>query len=236
MYNLVIDEGNTRIKVGIFKEGSIVDSIVCSTSEELEQIALSHPILHVIRSSVREQPIVKNNFRIAGNWLEVSNVGSFPIQLPYSGIGTDRIASACAAHSLYPNHPVLILDCGTCLTHGVVNRAAFLGGSIRPGLQMRFKALEQYTCKLPLVELPFDSYPNRTGTTTIENIQSGVFWGMVDEINELIHYYHTIYSNLIVLITGGDAPHFEKSIKETIFAQPDLNLIGLHSLIVYNVS
>ena len=150
-------------------------------------------------------------------------------------LGVDRLANAVAANSIFPQRNVLVVDCGTCVKYDFVNhKNQYLGGSISPGLQMRFKALNQFTGKLPLLKP--EAHPSLIGDSTETAITSGVINGLVAEIKGVIKSYTSIYENLTVILTGGDASFFDKELKSNIFVEPNLTLIGLNEILRYNTT
>ncbi len=235
--NIVLDVGNTYIKVGAF-EGDILcwSTMYSDVQEVILKVKESKPI-HVLISSVR----VENPFEALN---EVTRLHYFttktklPVQIDYKTpetLGTDRIAAAVGAIALYPNQNNVVFDLGTCLTHGIVDEHhTYHGGSIAPGLEMRLKALAHYTAKLPLVEIATEKV-ELTGKSTTESIKSGVICGMQFEIEGFIQAYQNKYTEINVLLTGGNAPLFEKRLKEYIFVVAELNLIGLNRILNYNV-
>lgn len=170
--------------------------------------------------------------------IHLSHSTSIPISNNYKTketLGDDRLANAVAADALYPGVPMLIIDCGTCVKFDFVSPdSSYLGGSISPGLQMRFKALNHFTGLLPKLE-PF-SNPKLIGDSTDSAIVSGVVNGMTAEIKGMIESYSAIYENLTVILTGGDASFFDKELKSNIFVEPNLTLIGLNEILRYNSS
>jgi type III pantothenate kinase len=97
---------------------------------------------------------------------------------------------------------------------------------------MRLKALQSYTAKLPLVE---PSNPlDLLGINTKEAILSGVVMGMTQELQGTIDAYKKRYSKIIVILTGGDAPFFDKKLKSGIFADADLLLKGMNFILTHN--
>lgn len=236
MNNLVIDEGNTRIKVARFVQNELQEVRVFDFREDVLSWATNLSIQACIVSTVRDTDWDMNLFSNIPFRMKLDTSSKLPVQIPYASLGTDRIASACGAASLYPSKTCLVIDAGTCLTHTfITSEKEVLGGSISPGLQMRFKSLNYFTGKLPLIEKSKE-LPETTGKNTQEAIQSGVIGGMVAEILHIIQYYHTKHPDLIVLMTGGDASYFEKTLKEPIFVVPELTLVGLNSILQYNVS
>jgi type III pantothenate kinase len=139
------------------------------------------------------------------------------------------------ANLYFPNQDVLVIDAGTCIKYDFVNKAnAYLGGSISPGLQMRFKALHTLTEKLPLVQ-PVLNVDYLIGSSTEEAILSGVLNGCIAEIDGIIQQYKSNYKNLKVVLSGGDSIYFDKTLKNSIFASPNIVLEGLNAILDYNV-
>jgi type III pantothenate kinase len=99
---------------------------------------------------------------------------------------------------------------------------------------MRFKAVHAFTSKLPLANVT--ETPNLIGNSTESCIQSGVIIGTITEIDGIILRYIQEYKDLRVILCGGDAAFFENKLKASIFATPDLVLIGLNSILIYNVN
>jgi len=177
------------------------------------------------------------------NWLEhqvrlirFSTKLQLPIQIQYESadtLGTDRIACAVAANAIYPNQNVLSIQAGTCLVTDFVDESnIYHGGSISPGLQMRFHALHEHTAHLPLLEP--HPIPSFTGNSTQNSILSGVIHGLTCEIDGFIDHYRTLHPDTMVVLTVGDAPFLQNYIKNRIFAAPNLVLQGLYKILRYN--
>jgi type III pantothenate kinase len=147
----------------------------------------------------------------------------------------DRLALAAAATQQCPNTNTLIIDAGTCITYDFVDaNAQYLGGAISPGLQMRYNALHNQTAQLPLLQ-PSDTN-SYIGSTTDTSIHSGVVHGIVQEIQGVISTYSSDYSDLTVILTGGDANFLRKQFKISIFANSNFLLEGLNFLLDYNTN
>jgi type III pantothenate kinase len=99
---------------------------------------------------------------------------------------------------------------------------------------MRFKALQSFTYKLPHVQR--SEAPGLSGDSTASCIQAGVQVGSAFEVQGFIDAYHERYPGIRILLTGGDAPFFEKYLKASIFVAPNLVLIGLNRILQHNVS
>lgn len=150
-------------------------------------------------------------------------------------LGRDRLANAVAACVHYPGRDVLVLDMGTCLKLDFVNSSGeYLGGSISPGLLMRYRALHAFTARLPLLE-PVASTA-LIGTDTAGSIHAGVLEGYRAEAEGMIAAYTLEKPGLTVLLTGGDAPRFLDRLKSRIFAAPDLTLRGLHAIYLHQLT
>jgi type III pantothenate kinase len=153
-------------------------------------------------------------------------------------LGADRVAAAIGATVLYPENNCLVIDMGTCITYDLVDaNNNFHGGIISPGVRMRFKAMNTFTKRLPLLEpdgIP-DRIPELIGKNTKHAMQSGVMNGLLAEINGLIEAYGRVLTNINVIFCGGDATYFANRIKNPNFVVPELVLIGLNRILEYNV-
>ena len=160
-----------------------------------------------------------------------------PITIKYKTphtLGKDRIAAVVGAYYLQPNRNILIIDAGTCITYELLEASgSYLGGNISPGMTTRFKALNDYTKKLPLVnereEVPC------WGTCTEDAIRAGVVNGIVFEMDGYIDKAKELYSDVLVFLTGGHSFYFESRLKNFIFADINLVLTGLNRILEYNV-
>ena len=149
-------------------------------------------------------------------------------------LGNDRLAASVGAWSLFPQKNSLVVDAGTAIKYDFVNsNGEYLGGSIAPGVEMKFKALNHFTGKLPLIEK--NKGYELTGTSTEDALVSGVMFGSLMEMQGFIDTYSEKYENIQVIMTGGDYPYFADRLKGTIFAEPDLILKGLFEILKYNV-
>ncbi len=137
--------------------------------------------------------------------------------------------------TIFQDRNNLVIGLGSAITYNYINRFhQFIGGSISPGMEMRFKSLQVFTAKLPLV-MPHWNFP-LLGYDTKTNIQSGVIFGMAKEIDGVIEAYEERYENLHVLMTGGDAQYFKPFLKKKITEDPDLIFKGLYIISEYNLS
>jgi type III pantothenate kinase len=238
--NLIVDIGNTSIKVAQFKQGNCINIERFKDRRLFLEYSSSLSFNSAIISSVREETFTKK----FGNQFEQALVLSHTTALPISNVyhtpetlGNDRLANAVGAFNAFPNQNTLTIDVGTCLKFDFINtNNEYLGGSISPGLRMRFKALYTLTDNLPLIE---DVEINQLiGNDTTSSIQVGCHQGMVAEISNMIVQYERKYDNLNIILTGGDLSSFwdiELSQKSSIFADEFHTLKGLNTILNYNV-
>lgn len=182
------------------------------------------------------QNIWESDFRLQ----RFSAAVPIPLSMGYhtpETLGADRLAVAIGGYSLYPNSNLLVLDFGTCLKCDFVSREGkYEGGSISPGLTMRFKAMHTFTAKLPLLSMP-KKFPHQPiGRTTEESMQNGVLFGMAAEAEGMVRFYQEMYPDVKVLVTGGDAEVFEGRFKNAIFVRQNLALLGLAETKKYHAS
>ncbi|NJK84871.1 MAG: type III pantothenate kinase [Bacteroidales bacterium] len=148
-------------------------------------------------------------------------------------MGKDRLAAAVGAYTIYPYFNVLVIDAGSAITFDMVSESGeYLGGNISPGLEMRFRALHEFTSKLPWVSKN-ENFPD-AGFDTESSIVCGVQWGIINEIEGYILNYLAKFQNIKIILTGGDANFFDKKVKSPIFVVPNLVLIGLNQILKYN--
>lgn len=233
MQKLTIDQGNTRTKAAVFDGDSLVEKLEDPAFDVLETFAKQAHRL--ILSTVKKESQLMTLLNHHDIFL--SSKTPTPLANRYlqpSTLGNDRLALSVGANTLFPNRHLLIIDMGTCITYDVVNaQNEYLGGSISPGLRMRFRALNQFTSQLPMLEMG-PSVPEIIGQSTSECIQSGVINGLLAEIEGKIERFKCVFPSLKIIITGGDASFFDKELKNTIFACPDLLMIGLNKILDYN--
>jgi type III pantothenate kinase len=149
-------------------------------------------------------------------------------------LGLDRLAAAIGAHGLFPDEDLLVIDAGTAITFDLIERnGTFAGGNISPGLRIRFRALHEFTKKLPLIEASDDFQV--IGQSTEEAIRAGVINGMVFEIDGTIDLIRKKIPEIRPVLTGGDAHFFERRLKNPIFVKFEVTLIGLNRILEYNV-
>jgi type III pantothenate kinase len=236
--NLVVDYGNSLAKVGTFDHHTMIDHQIFTTADELKFFLQNFSADNFIISSVNHDAstILQWVSHIKHKFILTTTL-PLPIENRYgtpTTLGVDRIAGVCGAQQKFPGEHCLVIDAGTCVTYDFIdNKKNFLGGGISPGLKMRFKAVNTFTARLPLISAVDN--PDLIGSTTETCIQSGVVLGMVEEIQGIIVRYQQKFEGMRVILCGGDTRFFENKLKGPIFAIPELVLSGLNSILIYNV-
>lgn len=232
---LCLDFGNTRLKAALFEndifkeELELGDDSNTTIEKLLEQY---QPQKAILSSVINHNPGVEIILSKQTCFHKLSHLSkanfTTPVGKPET-IGADRLALVAAAVHYFPRKNNLVVGLGSCITYNFINQDhEFLGGSISPGMEMRFKSMNQQTALLPLVQkdwnFPIIGYDTKT------NLQSGVIAGITYEIGGFIDFYAQKYGNFNVVLTGGDAGYFARQLKNRIFA--DLNFLfkGLYAL------
>ncbi|HEX2607284.1 MAG TPA: type III pantothenate kinase, partial [Flavisolibacter sp.] len=206
---------------------------------ELQELLERYKPARSILSSVVQHPqAIETLLETHTGYHRLNNHSQLPFTIPVGKpetVGADRLAIAAASVYLFPQRNNLAIGLGTCITYNFINQShELLGGSISPGMELRFKAMHHFTALLPLVEadwnVPLIGYDTKT------NLQSGVVLGMAKEIDGIIEAYSERYGNFNVLLTGGDIGIFEPHLKNKIFADPDLIFKGLYAICQINTA
>lgn len=238
MNNLILDQGNTRLKAALYKEGTLVrKTFVEDTSAEAVNLFLENEEVDgAIISSVAGDGLYHKLLPVFGKKLYLL---SHELPLPFRSVyatpetlGLDRIALSAAAMAKFSDQDCLIIDAGTCITYDFMDKKkVYHGGAISPGLVMRYQSLANYTARLPLVkhQVPTDFI----GDSTENAIRSGVVNGIFHEMKSTIAAYNERFPEVQVIITGGDMNVFEPLLKNGIFADPDFLLFGLNNILEY---
>lgn len=239
--NLVVDCGNTQIKIAVFEHNSLLfnDSIAYPYwQNDLKNYLKKYPkIKNIIISSVGK--IVKEDFLeldFSQNCHFISQNDKFPFQNLYKSpetLGMDRMILASGAVLQFPNKHRLVIDAGTCITYDFIDENNnYLGGAIAPGLKLRYQSLHTYTAKLPLLTI---AKPEKIiGNSTNQAIHSGVVNGAAFEIEGFISDFCHDKENFIIILTGGDTNFLAKRLKNTIFANSNFLLESLNQTFQYN--
>jgi type III pantothenate kinase len=239
---LTVDIGNTKIKIAVYEQDTIIDKEITDTFDVLKIIEKKlkkfNKIAFSVISSVSNCPnevieLLKNKTDL----LIISQKTKFPFTNNYETpltLGLDRKVLVSGAVLKFPKQNCLIIDAGSCITYDFVDSDSnYFGGAISPGIQMRYKALNNFTAKLPLLEV---EHPIQIiGNSTNQSIHSGVVNGILFEIDGFINGYLKENEYLTIILTGGDAEFLAKRLKSTIFANSNFLLESLNLLYQYNI-
>jgi len=216
---LCIDIGNSQIHGGVFKE----DELIMQFRKTSRQQFSSDEIGLFLKMVLRENDIAPNtisgisicsvvpdlNHSIRNGCLKYFRIEPFflkagvktGLKIKYRNpleVGTDRIANAIAATSLFPNKNIIVIDFGTATTFCAISKTKdYLGGIILPGIRISMEVLESKAAQLPSVEIKKPE--NVVGRSTVESIQSGLFYGQVGTVRE-------IKNKIIIEVFTDDAP------------------------------
>ena len=235
MKKIAIDEGNTFVKLALFENEQLV---LKESDIDLERATklfseCDRLILSTVKRNTLFEPLLASEYAISLN-----SSTPLPIMNSYETphtLGNDRIALAVGAAANFSNTNVLVIDAGTCVTYDFINsKNEYLGGSISPGIQMRYNALHHFTSQLPLLKSV--EKVKLTSANTETSIHSGVINGVLAEIDGIIQRYTNQYPEIKVIVTGGDLKFFDKGLKNSIFANPNLLMEGLNKILDYNES
>jgi len=237
--DLLVDIGNNYTKLALVHDTNGFEKVTF-TKEQVEDLAQwigKKDIHRAIVSTVRPlSPELEDAFSQFDYTLKLSHTSLLPIQLDYhtpETLGRDRIAGVVAARQMYPDVSNLVIDAGTCITYDFIDKnGMYLGGSISPGLNMRYEALNKLTGALPLVK--HHDPEMLVGKSTEDSIRTGVFNGMMNEVNGTIRQYKLEKSPVNLVICGGNASDIIPHLDEPAFHHEDLILIGLHKILTYN--
>lgn len=238
---LAIDVGNSRTKVGLFLEATLVDTLVWKTwgIDEIVALATNHPIDKVILSSVVQDlpPEVAEYLEQNFYFLRLDAFTPLPFTNAYQTpqtLGRDRIAAVAGALTLHPEEFCLVVDAGTCITYDLLTAdKVYLGGNIAPGISMRLRAMHEFTARLP--EVVIDQEEGWIGSTTVSAMRLGALLGVVMEIEGHATRSSALYGDIKIILTGGDAGWINTKVNEKLDIEPNLVLIGLNKILNYNV-
>jgi type III pantothenate kinase len=225
---LTLDIGNTKTKFARFsEEGTLLESGFADIFPEttgckavgLANVTNTNPDFSSLNCPV----------------MPIGHKVKLPFALAYQTpetLGADRLAGVAGAAFLFPETDLLVVDAGTCLKFELLKNNTYLGGSISPGLKMRYRALNTFTQRLP--ELEHRNFEDLLGETTETAILSGVQAGFIQEVTGRITSFLQETSSLCVVLTGGNAPFLAERLKTKIFAEPLLVHYGLYHTLRLN--
>lgn len=242
--NYLIDLGNTSCKVAFEEDGVIgechrskpgqnIQNFIVSKAKQ--RIAMGDEIDVIVFSNVRlnDEELNAQLEGLCRKFILLDVETELPHNLDYkfnpAGMGADRIAGALAVACLFKGQDCIKFDFGTAITIDFINKeGSFTGGNISLGMRSRFKALKDYTRRLPYLSAPVDELPDK-GVEIYGSMSAGIVFGIMFEVEGYINRY----PDKTFIFTGGDAFYFAKKMKNAIFACPNLVLMGLAQIADY---
>jgi len=232
---LTIDIGNTQIKIGVFNKSQLIDSFCFNSSQNIEQqfesikkynfsTSIISSVVPTLTSKYK-QKVLKNlkidSFIITNNNCKIN----LKVLAPET-VGADRICNVAATLKLY-NTPAIIVDFGTATTYDVVSKNGdFIGGVIAPGIKTSANNLIQKAALLNTTELIFPK--NIIGENTTENIQSGIMYGALDQIEGMVKRIDKeTQTNNNIILTGGFSKIIAAQLSIDHILDIDLTLKGM---------
>ena len=240
--NLVVDIGNTVIKVAVVESDEVLFMQQAEVIGDVDFDLLRERFPSLCRAIVASTAfstadvaalLCEKGFDV----LEMTSLTPVPIGNAYQSpetLGVDRLAAAVAAVEVMGCKDCLVVDFGTAITIDLVEGGVYRGGNISPGARTRFRALHDYTGRLP--ECTPTDEKLEYGSTTSQAIEQGVMQGITYEIEGYISHFSAQNVKISLIFTGGDAKYFVKRIKNAIFANCELVICGLNRILEYNAS
>ena len=272
--NVAIDIGNSLIKAGWFEGSVLREQFQLGSEQEIASLLQQTTSVEaIILSSVGPPNAASTRALEISDGSSVPIVvldGHTP--LPFvntyhtpTTLGTDRIAAVAGVQRIHPKQNSLVVDVGTCITYDIIDQEGYYrGGLISPGVRMRLRAMHTFTARLPLIEWKPDSVAvdnpsvGRVSSSTSQSalierstadgLRSGAVRGAAAEIGQMIRMYADKFSDLHVVLCGGDASYLlpyiyqdhpvagSSATKVVVTEVPELILIGLNSILEYNVN
>jgi len=230
---VIVDAGNTSVKVAHIKNSQI-QSVhrFAHVSDALSTISDAD----VVCASVLNENFKQLFINSGGSFHQITHQSKLPFKSAYGSmetIGVDRLCNMAAAFKLFESQNCLVVDIGTCIKFDFLSENnLYLGGSIAPGIELRYKALHEHTSQLPMLD--FKSAAAIIGADTNKSMHSGVINGIQHEIKGMILRYEKDFGDLKILISGGDASYFDFPQKSNIFANKNLTLEGIVEIYEFN--
>lgn len=235
MITICFDFGNTRMKAAVFNKDELTETVYLADDKEetmLQLLKEYQPQKSILSSVINHNSAIETLLAAQTQFHKLSNLTKINFTIPVTKpetVGADRLALMAAAVHFFPDNNNLIIGLGSCITYNFINQYhQFLGGSISPGMDMRFKSMNDFTAKLPLVTADWN-FP-LIGYDTKTNLQSGVIVGIISEIEGFIEKYEQKFGNFNVVLTGGNSRYFASQLKYRIFADHNFLFKGLYAL------
>lgn len=235
---MTIDIGNTAMKVSVFEGETLVRSLAgpADSLEAVDAMMTFSSVDGIIyccvgsdRAGVAEA-LAEADVPV----LMLTPDTPLPVEVEYCTrptLGLDRVAAAAGVAAVGERH--LVVDAGTAVTIDLVDGLRFKGGNISPGLRLRFRSLNAFTSRLPLVspdgELPMFGYDTDTA------IRSGVVRGLVAELTAAWQEAERRYGEITMILAGGDAALLSPMLRDKgVRLEVDSEAVGRGLVRIFN--
>lgn len=240
---IVLDLGNSMLKAAVFQDDEMISlkryyhNELKDFFKDFSSIKSSKSILCSVAAPSLTQEIVdfvQPNIIFDQKTSVPIDLNKYRTKLT---LGVDRIANMVYANK-HTKGAALVVDSGSCVKFDLIKDSIYFGGSISPGLQMRFNALHNFTGNLPLLSMSNHkeilSNLSLIGDDTNSAMFLGTYNGWKFEIQAFLDDYIKKYKNLTIFLTGGDAVLLDSQLKNTIFVDLNLTLKGLKLILDHN--
>ncbi len=240
---LIGDIGNTITKLCIVDEKSkIINVYNIETNKIIKEKKLMKLLKPVLREDIKKKilfsSVVPKAYKKINQFLKIKKYQVYEIKKlslkdlikinidKYNQLGSDRIANAIGAYSLYKKN-CLIIDFGTATTFDIVrNPGVYEGGVITPGIKLSILNLNRFTASLPIFNLKVNL--KTYGKNTKDALNAGFLWGYQGLINNIIKKIKTSFNcSFKIILTGGYSKIFSKFINNKSTIEPNITIKGI---------
>ena len=240
---LIGDIGNTLTKICLCSEKLIImKEYNIETSKLIKEKNLIQFLKPIIKKNIKKKILFSNvvtkankkiNKKLKNKKYQVHEIKKLSLKKlikikidKYNQLGSDRIANAIGAYSLYKKN-CLIIDFGTATTFDIVRKPGiYEGGVIAPGIKLSILNLNQFTASLPIFDLKVNS--KTFGKNTKDALNAGFLWGYQGLINNIIKKIKTSFnSNFKIILTGGYSKTFSNFINNNSTIEPNITIKGI---------
>ena len=239
--NIIGDIGNTEVKICLIDNNYIIKKKINIKTNKLSNLNIKNKLKFLIKSKKNIKFIIFSSvvpeiykkfslffkFYLNKKIIEIKTLKLntiIDIKVNKKQVGSDRLANSVAAIDKKNNY--IIIDFGTATTFDVILKNKYLGGIISPGINLSLKTLSSKASLIPDINLKKISYV--IGKNTNEAVRSGFYWGYAGLIDNMIKLIkRQIKSDFKVILTGGLADLYKKSITTKCTVDKDLTIKGI---------
>jgi len=243
MQILIGDIGNTLTKLCLVDETSLLikeyNIETIKIFKEKNLIKFLNTILSIkVKKKILFSSVVPKVYQKINKFLKIKKYKVYEIKNlhleklikikidKYNQLGSDRIANAIGAYSLYKKN-CLIVDFGTATTFDIVRKPGiYEGGVIAPGIKLSILNLNRFTASLPIFNLKANQ--KTFGKNTKDALNAGFLWGYQGLINNIVKKIKTSFNcNFKIILTGGYSKTFSKFINNNSTIEPNITIKGI---------